>query len=243
MNWKDKIKTAVITATTVLLTSCGFGKKANSGPIERPLGIEAKGNVQDALFEYTANGDNVSEAQLQNIINSQQGQNFSDNFRADLKNAHIYMSKKDANGETLVLTSVDKLSYEENGRMVTEYENPQYGPNEIKSNVEIKNGVEVHHAEPISFEADTLTAGIHHEGDKEYVDHEVKRARQLLIKKENLHGVAPGDTVNIDGVKGVVGKGGKVEAQQTTKITVAKKTLVLDYAKGKMQKTSGSSMN
>lgn len=235
MSLKQKIKTAVIVACGFFLTACK--KAVNSGPIERPQGVEAKGNVQDALFENTGNNDNVSEAQLQNIINSQHGQNFSNILRGDLADSHIYMSKKGANGETLVLTSVDKLSYEENGHVIHSYENPQYGPNEITSNVEIKNGMEIRHPESMTFEADTLTAGINHESEAEYVEHEVERVRQLLlVDQAKLNGLAPGDTVSIDGIKAVVEKNnGKLglRAPQKEKVMARKRTLTLDYIRGK----------
>lgn len=242
MDWKQKLKTAAIVCFGAVLTACK--KTVASGPIERPQGVEAKGNVQDALFESTGNNDNVSEAQLQNIINSQHGQNFSNILRGDLADSHIYMSKKGANGETLVLTSVDKLSYEENGHVIHSYENPQYGPNEITSNVEIKNGMEIRHPESMTFEADTLTAGINHESEAEYVEHEVERVRQLLVDQAKLNGLAPGDTASIDGIKAVVEKNnGKLglRAPQKEKVMARKRTLTLDYIRGKKaQKTSGS---
>lgn len=236
MNWKNKIKTVVIAGVTMLTTSCGFGGGKKASPIERPQGVEAKGNVQDALFENTGNGDNISEAQLAAIVNGQKGQDFSDGFRADLANSGIYMSKKGEDGKTEVLVSVDKLSHEENGRIVTEYQNPKYGPNEIKSNIEIKNGMEVRHPEEMVFEADTLTPGINKVSEEEYVVKEAEIARRLSIAQEKLKGMNEGDTVSVAGIKAVIGKNGNqldVKAKEKVKVTSRKRTLTLDYVRGK----------
>lgn len=234
MDWKQKLKTVAIVCFGAVLTACK--KTAGEGPVERPQGVEATGNVQDALFENTANGDNVSEAQLTAIVNSQQGQTFSDNFREDLAHAGIYMGKKNKDGETLVLTSVDKVSHEENGHIVTSYENPKYGPNEIKSNVETINGMEVTHPEPKTYEADTLKVGIDHASDAEYVTREAQRARELLVDKKKLKGLSEGDVVSVGGVPAVVKKDGKalkVKAEKTVKVTAEKHTLYLNYPRGK----------
>jgi hypothetical protein len=192
--------------------------------------------VQDALFENTGNNDNVSEAQLQNIINSQKGQSFSNNFREDLADAGIYMGKKDKDGKTLVLTSVDKVSYEENGHVIHSYENPQYGPNEIQSTKEIINGMEVTHQEPKTYEADTLKVGIDHESDEEFVTREIKRTRRLLVAQRKLNGMNAGDHVSVDGVQAdVENEGGTltVKAVETVQQTSRKRTLNLNYPRGR----------
>ena len=225
MRAKDVIKTAIAVVSSYILMACGQKKSTPEEPNERPLTEAAHGDTRQTLFDIVPENGEISFSDAKKLIDSQSGEQVSNNLIKQLQNAGIEITKKGENGEDSLLYSAVRT--EENGTW--KWGNASYTLNKKTGNTEQVGDLEVKRKDSSQYPLNPKTIGVK-EVTSKVVSEEIVKARTLVLDRATASQLNENDTVMVGNTPAVF-KDNKLKVEETTIQNTKKDTFIFDYQK------------